>query len=210
MDIKSPMMRWNQPGGGFSIVQFERATVRNSAASAAEGRPIYDKILRVYITPPGQKNQVVTHELERVFYAPEGQQPRIRRHEVYWPVFQEHLRAWDDGSGASMTGTPLNELRALDMSIVASLREMGIHTVEHLAALPDAHLPMGGRTWRELAAGYLKQAEGQKPLAEMAARLARLEEDNAALKAQLAGQGIEPAEGKPRRGRPPRAENEAA
>ena len=52
-DRESQMMRC-EDGDGFLLVQFKWEAVKNEFASKAQGQPIYDQVLRVYITTPGR------------------------------------------------------------------------------------------------------------------------------------------------------------
>ena len=172
MQNESPMMK-HQDGDGYNIVQFKWETRPNSAASTAQGRPIHDKVKMVYIR--SSKNQTVSHELERHFWAPDGQEPRIRQNEDLKARYRVQLDAWDAGTAEELQGTPLDRLSILDIGIIASLKEMGIHTVETLASLTDSDLFAGGRTWREHARVFIKEAEGNAPMAELIKKNENLE-----------------------------------
>lgn len=217
MNDRSPPMKWQQRGGGFCMVQFERDVVHAIGASEREGRPIFDEVLRVYITPPGTggaPNQVTTRELERKYHQGDDKPPMVKRHPSY-DEFRPMIDKWDAGQTDSMTGTPLRELHALDRATVASLKAMGIHTVEELANISDGNLGMGMRKWRTQARAYLEQAAGQQPVAKLAAELERAKAEIDALKAQIAATPVAAADDadeapRPRRGRPPRQHDEAA
>lgn len=172
MQTESPLMR----GNDGNLVKFFWVQARNDRSSDEQGRPIYDKVLKIEIMSPGAKNQLVTHEVRREFWVQEGETRPPRVNQQLERQYAEQLRAWEANSAEELAGTPLHEIRAFDVGIIASLKEMNFHTVEALASAPDTALSfMGGRKWQELARNYLKEADGQKPLAELTARNEELE-----------------------------------
>lgn len=177
-ELISPMMKV-QEGKEFSLVQFKWETEKNNAASARVGRPIHDKYLKAYITSPGMKNQVAVLVIERHLWQGDGVPADLKINFELRDRFQLQLNAWKAGHADEMTGTPLSEMKSLDVSWQASLREMGIHTIETLAGLQDAALFRGARPLRDQARAYLEQAKGMEPIAALAA-------ENEALRAQMA------------------------
>ena len=205
MELESPMMKHRDgDSGGFNLVRFKWDTEKNNAASERVGRPIHDKVLKVFITSPGITSQEMVHVVERHVWQADDAEPVIKTNHEIKARFGALLKAWEGNTAEALTGTPLTELKALDVAWVASLREMGIHTVEALASIQDAHLQMGVRPLREQAKAYLEQAKGMEPVAKLAAenealrgQLEHLTEQVQTLTALLQ-EGDEPA----RRGRP--------
>ena len=177
MTQESPMMK-HVEGDGVLFVKFKWDGVKNERSSEEHARPIYDKVLRVFITAPGNKNQVTTHEVERHFWVPEGDEPRVRTNDAVKARFREQLNAWENNNAEELAGTPLNELPGMDAAEVATCKEMGVHTVEALAGISDTNLFMGARKWRTLAQAFMDKAEGNAPMSKLAA-------ENEALKVQL-------------------------
>lgn len=165
--------------GGFNLVRFKWETEKNNAASERVGRPIHDKVLKVYISSPGIKSQEMVHVVERHIWQADDAAPVIKTNEEIKARYRELLKAWEGNNAESLTGTPLSELKSLDVAWIASLRDMGIHTIEALASVQDAHLQMGVRPLREQAKAYLEQAKGMEPVAKLAA-------ENEELRGQLA------------------------
>lgn len=203
--LQSPMMR-HEEDGGMVFVQFKWESVRNDRMSEQHGRPVHDKVLRVYITAPGNKNQVAAHEVERHFWSPEGEEQKIRTNHIVANRFHKQLGAWKTDAAEQLSGTPLQELVALDVAQIATCKDMGIHTVEALANISDNDLFLGARQWRDLANAYLAKANDQQPLAELVAKNEEQATEIEFLKQQLAElkASIDNPKGKP--GRPPKRE----
>lgn len=197
-EYESPMIG-HKEDGGLVIVQFKWEAAKNPRSSEDEGRPIFDNVLRVYITTPGNKNQVTTHEIERHFWVPEGEEPKVRVNAELKRRFRIPLEAWQSDNAAELAGTPLRELPGMDAAIIATLKDVGIHTVEALGGLSDTNMFMGARKWRELAKAYLDEAQGKAPLSKLAA-------ENDDLKARIAELEARLDEPKNRGGRPKKAE----
>jgi hypothetical protein len=203
-NLVSPMMKV-QEGKEFSLVQFKWETEKNNFQSTRVGRPIHDKYLKAYITSPGMKNQVAVLVIERHLWQGDDVPAEVKVNHELRDRYRTQLGAWEAGNADVMTGTPLSELKSLDVSWQASLREMGIHTIESLAGLQDGALFMGGRPLRDQARAYLEQAKGMEPVAALAAenetmrnQIAHLTEQVETLTALLSSDD----ESAPRRGRP--------
>lgn len=175
MAKESPMLKMPS-GDGFNMVKFKWEQQRNNALSDREGRPIYDNVLIAYIMSPGAKNQVATAEIERHVWAGDDEPPRVVVNKDKMAIYGQLLEAWRENGGGSHVGTPLDEISIFDATQVAAMHEMGIHTVEELASLPDNNLPLGYRKWREIAKAYLDRAKEQKPMADLVARNQELED----------------------------------
>lgn len=195
MSHESPMMK-AQEGDSIVIVQFKWEGVQNTKATEENGRPIFDDVLKVYISTPGSKNQTATHEVERRFWTPDGEKPRIRENQQIKQRFREQLRAWQDNNAEELAGTPLREL-GISAAQVEECKAAGIHTVETLAGLSDTNLFMGARKLRDLANAYMEKAEGNAPLTRLTAENDELKKRIEELEAKL--------EAKPKPGRAKKA-----
>lgn len=184
MRKESPQMRMPS-GDGFNVVQFKWEQQRNNTLSQREGRPIYDNVLMAYVTSPGKKNQIATVEIERRVWNGDDADPLIVVNHDKMAIYGDLLNAWRENGGGDHVGTPLDAITFLDAAQVATLEEMGIHTVEELASIADSALFMGAREWRERAKAYLEQAKGQKPISDLIARNKELEEEVEALRKQV-------------------------
>ena len=126
--MKSPIMKADE-GGNIVLVELEWAEERNESQSQDQNRPVFDKILRAYISAPNAKNQVATHIIERHFWAPEGEERRVKVNEELKARFHRQIEAWNANNAEELSGTPLRELSGLDVAQVAELKAQGIHTV---------------------------------------------------------------------------------
>lgn len=168
-----------------ALVTFHWDTARNESASAAEGRPIYDKTLMATVFAAGDPKSEAIHEIERHFH---DNRPK-RTRQALRDRFADELAAWErqDG-GVESAGTPLSQWPSMDASLVATLRELKIFTVESLAALPDAgiqKLGMGGREWVRRAQAFLDAAKGGAPAEALIRECEALKTENAQLRTQV-------------------------
>jgi hypothetical protein len=190
----SPIMKWDDPRGGVCFVQFQWMAERNNALTANEGRPIYDKVLMATIQIHSSNKQKNSVEIER--WIGEGEKKVLRFRE--WPGqghgvtqrmrFEAQLLQWEKLGAAAGDGTPLESWIRLDVAQIASLKAQGIATIESLSSVPDSSLAilgLGGRTLRDQAQAFLDSAKKDAPIAQITARLAQKDEENADLKAQM-------------------------
>jgi predicted RecB family nuclease len=98
-------------------------------------------------------------------------------------------------TGGDLTGTPLEELPGIDLATRATLKAMGVPSVEALSEMAESAVTglMGGRKFKTLAKAWLEQRAGEAPLLKMAAeleardkRIAELERANADILARVA------------------------
>lgn len=155
--------------GGVLALFYERP-LYNKVKSSEEGRPIYEGRDYVQIIIPGDSKSVVDRPVQDADKA-------------RWPGAWQKYQSKDEGS---LDGTPIEEWSYLDVTRKASLRHIGIRTVEQLAAMPDGQLPqigLDGREVREWAQQFLKpQSERETDLKKQVGELQRTVE---ALKASL-------------------------
>lgn len=190
-----------------NIYCFWWETKRNDIASKKLGRPVYDRILRSEIRSPGLKTQIHTPEIE-IHYTDFGtdKEPldppieRVRarmsgilqdgRELTMRESLKQFLDAWEGTTAMPEGGTPLEAWpRTADVSLVASLKESGIYTVENLADLPDSRLgvlPMGGRDLREQAKVFIAAAKGSAEYSGIIAQNVELTEQVKILSKQMA------------------------
>lgn len=145
--------------------RFFMKAVENQAKSLAENRPVFDEREMVEIRIPGDR--LATH----VNYV-------LDEHRQRWP---EHYAAFKRGEARAASGTPLEQWPPMTTGRVATLKAIGVLSVEELSTLPDNMLPslgMGARELREQARAYLEAAAGGAAVARAAA-------ENAELRAQM-------------------------
>ena len=179
---------WSDMDGGEAlgptkglIVRFYRGTKRNVFKSTAEGYPQDEGVDYVRIGQVGERDDVV-HEV------------RLIQADKRWP---EQWRAYQEGREQVSDGMPLDMLFPGNPEIVSTLKANHIHTIEQLADITDASKFAGALVWQQKARKFLESRKDDavpQMEAKMAALLAQVE----ALKAAN--------EQKPRRGRPPKAQ----
>lgn len=145
--------------------RFYMHAVENKAKSASEGRPVFDEREMVEIRIPGDRLAV------HVNYVSD-------EHRQRWP---DHYAAFKRGEARAASGTPLEHWPQMTTGRVASLKALGILSVEELSSLPDnmlGSLGMGARELREQARAYLAAAQDGAAASRAAA-------ENAELRAQM-------------------------
>lgn len=156
----------------WNSVYFEWKDDKDEEASAQAGKPIFDSVVMANIMGPGMQKSTAT----RIVYRkkPDGRVIEDARN------LKEYLDAFLKGDGGTLTGTPLHELTILDHGVIATLKAMGVHSIETLAALAETAAPhlLGFRKYKTAAQAWIEQRDGQAPLNKLAA-------ENEALKAEL-------------------------
>lgn len=145
-----------------NTVWFEHKEEKNEAESEAQGFPVFDVLLLAHIMGPGNMRSEAVKIVERK--KPDGKV--IESHGEY----ANQVAAFKKGEAGDLTGTPLTELAILDHGVRASLKAMGIHSVESLAAISETAAPglLGFRKFKTAAQAFLDQRAGQQPLAKLA------------------------------------------
>lgn len=153
------------------LVQFHTKAVLNPVKSTEAGRPIYDGKDYIKIYTPGSQLSVID--------APVTDGNYLQR-------FGKRYEEWKQSRQNIQSGTPLEMFPQMmsNVSLIAELKSMHIHTVEQLADLPDSATQkiMGGIELRRRAGEYLATAKAGAADAEKEQMKAELE----ALKAQMA------------------------
>ncbi len=176
----------SNPHGVF--VQFYTEAVEVKYESEKQGRPIFKDMPHIRKLIPGDASTVV----ERV--AKEHDKQMFPRE---WEAFQRQ-------QVTGVTGTPLEQWPQITRAQVKEAKYFEVHTVEQMAELSDIScqkLGMGFTDLRNKAKAYLQAAAGTASETAQAAENERLRNEIELLKSQM-------AEIAPRRGRPPKVENE--
>jgi cell division protein ZapA (FtsZ GTPase activity inhibitor) len=178
----------SNPHGSF--VQFYTDSIEIKAESEKAGRPIYRDVPHIRKMTPGDGSNIV----ERV-----AKQFDFDMYQREWQTFQRQQQT-------PMSGTPLEQWPQITRAQVKESKYFEVHTVEQMAELSDAscqRLGMGFADLRMKARVYLEAANATADLSAKEAENARLQQEIDNLKQQM-------AELAPRRGRPPKIENEEA
>lgn len=167
------------------IVTFSMEPVLQGAESESAGRPIYKDTPMVLIRFPGDRTREVHTRVKL-----EHQQRFPRQ----WAQFQQKV-------AQVQTGTPIEEWGPISKSHALMLKGVNIHTVENLAACPDATLHNvghGARGLRDKAIAWLRAAADGAETNRLAAENQQLRDDLAALKEQVAELAAKRKPGRPR------------
>lgn len=138
---------------GLRALFYERP-IKNDDLSEKEGRPVFEAHDFVRILIPGDNKSVPDRAVK---------EEDKRR----WP---EAWEAYKNKERGKIIGMPLKEWAFLTATRCAELNALGLHTVEEIAGITDAHvgrLGADGRKLRERAQQHLQQAsDTEKQLRE--------------------------------------------
>jgi len=155
-----------------ALVEFRMEPILQGHETEMQGRPIFKDVPFINLRFAGA-NQTVWDRP-----ATEADKQRFK---AQWEAFQR-------GEEQVSTGTPLKMWPLLSRSQVAELAAFGITTVDQLAAIGDNGLEalgLGGRTLRDQAQSWLRQAADGAELMKVQAENNRLRDDLEALKKQF-------------------------
>lgn len=162
---------------GAALRFFEQAD-KNNFQSERNGRPIFDTVLYVEVITPASKESSPVIELERTFSPESGIDTPLKSGQ--FEKYKAQIAAYrGDADSADYRGTPLSAWPTMDKAMIATLAEARVYTVDALAVVPDAQLPMlgnGGRSLRERAQHFLNAASGNAQGEAMAAEIVSLKE----------------------------------
>jgi hypothetical protein len=167
------------------VPRFYVHTVQNESKSKAAGRPIFDEMELCELRFAANKQTVGAFPAHEVFRTDKNMQTGELTPMTYAIAYREQYLKFKNNEAQDMSGTPLSELPFLTQSKRLELKALNIHTAEALAALdgqPLKQLGMGGRELKTQARAYLDNASGSVDVVKLAARIAALEAENAALK----------------------------
>lgn len=170
-----------------NFLRFWKEAVENPRATASAGRTMFDEVLFVKITSPGDKSEMV-YKLETTYS--DGRTGKSS--EPVWKRFEKYITDYKaKGAATAVSGTPIEMWPLADTRRVAMLKHNGIYSVEALASLSDsgiATIGMGGRElvqkakdWLATAANSAAAMQAQERERATEARFAALEEQFNAL-----------------------------
>ena len=174
------------------LVQFYLEAELQGAESEKMGRSIYRDVPYIWIRFPGDRNRETRRRVR-----PIGAGNDTERFPSQWASFQNKQEIPQEG-------TAIEEWGPISKSMALNYRGINIHTVEHLAAVPDSILSQmghGARDLRDKAIAWLKASEGDAELLALQKKTTDQEADIEMLKQQIAELANAAVE-KPKRGRP--------
>jgi hypothetical protein len=181
---------------GVAVLKFW--TVQNFNESTKE----FDGIDWVEYSPKGRAGMSTQEKVERL----------RKTNPAVWPQIERHYEHWKKGQDMPTDGTPLEAWPGIAPGQISRLKDLHVRTVEDLATLTDAALDkigMGARELQRRAQAFVNNIDG----AAVAARQAKLEAENDALRVQLAEladavKQMKADDKKPRRGKAAAAEDD--
>jgi hypothetical protein len=172
---------------------FRDFAVKDEAASAKAGRPIFNDMEIVELRFPGTKNWAAYPAASFSHWSVDpqtGDQVKM----TYAERFSRQYRQFKAHSTQTKSGTPTSHAPFLTEARRAELRAQNIYTVEALAAIDGQELKNlgpGGREMKHAAMEYIAESQSgavntqmQAELEAMRAKYQAMEEDMAALRAQ--------------------------
>lgn len=167
-------------GDGQQIVRFYARSVEDPVKSKEAGRPIHEQVPYMELRHPGDKLFVLNRPAVL---------SDIQRFPKQWERFRMGQTDLD-------SGTPLSLMFPGHPEVVDNLRALGLHTVEHLAAVGDGevgNIGPGGRKWRDAAKRMIDSSEANAETVKlreenriMAERVAAMEQQMKDFTAALA------------------------
>ena len=163
------------PDGTLGL--FYNRAVLNEKRSESEGRPVYESVPYIKMKFPGDGKKVVERAVRDV------DQKRFPR---AWMAFEA-------GEAGPTDGTPIESFPLLTVTQVATMKHLGIVTIEQLAHVADNNLKqlgIGGQQLRDRAKTWLQGSEAEmrvvrEELVELRAELDLMRSENEALKQEM-------------------------
>jgi hypothetical protein len=185
-----------------NTVRFYSKMRPNRRKSEEAGRLIEDEVEMVEIILAGDKQtrpHAPAHEVTVTYDAVKKADDRRTWAERY----PDEYKAFKQGTRQDISGTPLEAWGVLTRAQLAEMRALDIATVEQIADMNERNRTILGPNARLLI------AQAQQYVGQLQA-LVKAQQPNAELDALRAELAALKAEDKPRRGRPPKAEEAAA
>jgi hypothetical protein len=184
------------------FVTFEKRAEEDRNASIEAGHYVARDVDYALVTPAGSRD-VVERKVEDWFGHLREQVSQGRFPSEWLSAFEHKYKCWANDQEIPENGTPIKTWQAASPAQIKVLLELGVRTVEDLAAANEellARVGMGARdlkrraqTWLESSKDVGKAVEAlnaERSRAEAAeARIASLEKQLQALQAQVAQNG---------------------
>lgn len=159
VDVFAAPTKINMSPQGFGVAQYGDDTklnvffymkaVLDREASSEANTPIYKNMIYVTIHPPGERLNIVDR-------------PAIDNDKLRWPT---QWNAFTLNKIQMPEGTPVDILFPNHPAVAATLKSLGVYTIQQLAELSGNgvdSLGMGGQEYVNKAQRYLKEAGGSK------------------------------------------------
>lgn len=165
-------------------VSFEVRAVEDRTASISAGHYVTKDIDFALITPQGSKDRIelIVSEWFQMLEA----EVRADRFPLAWlSAFKEAYKFWKEGLEIPENGFSILNWPVLSPSQVRTFLDMGIRTVEDVAAMNEEairHIGMGGRSLKQRAADWLASSENVGKASE---ELSALRQENEHLRESL-------------------------
>lgn len=165
-------------------VSFEVRAVEDRTASISAGHYVTKDIDFALITPQGSKDRIelIVSEWFQMLEA----EVRANRFPLAWlSAFKEAYKFWKEGLEIPENGFSILNWPILSPSQVRTFLDMGIRTVEDVAAMNEEairHIGMGGRSLKQRAADWLASSENVGKASE---ELSALRQENEHLRESL-------------------------
>lgn len=165
------------PNSGLNVTIYVRP-VKNEFKTAEEGRPIFQDVEYIRISPAGDRNLEIDVPI---------QDHHKHRFPLHWARWQQV-----HNSTAPAIGTPLAQWPLLSASQAEELKALKFHTVDAIANASDQQIGnigmIGGMApiaFRERAKRFLLAAKDESAHNKQAEELAKLQAKDAAREAEL-------------------------
>lgn len=154
------------------LVRFSTAPLKNDEKSLEEGRPIFDDTEMIEIRVRGTKDNVVVRPV------------RVDDKQR----FREAYRAYQEGTKALSSGTPLAQWPVMSTSQVEEMRYLGFLTVEQIAEANDGVVAniSGLQGLKNKAKAFIEFSKGAAPLEQLQKEVSEAKNVNETLARQLA------------------------
>lgn len=147
-----------------NLLTFWEEAVPNGLGAQKLNRVVFDKVLFVRVSTPGDKSDV-TYECMRD-YPEECPHPifgKVKKNPLVWERFGKYIQEYiDKGAGPGVvSGTPIEQWPQVDTRMAALLKHNGVYNVEALSGLSDSQsqaIGMGVRVLVQKAKDWLSAA----------------------------------------------------
>lgn len=167
--FQTPQTNFNGPK---PLLRFYTEAVEIPGETVKQGRPIYENRDFVAIINPGSRDEVV----------------RIAKDKAKQDPYVAHAyKVWKDTQEQPSDGTPLEQVPFLNPALVKELKALNIHSLEALAALPDAAKQrfMGANEFQAKAKAFLASAADSAHATHLQSELNKRDNEISMLKAEI-------------------------
>lgn len=165
-----------------NLLTFWDEALPNGLAGAKAGRVVFDHVLMVDVSSPGDKSEV-TYEVKRTYPEnyPHPIHGEVRKNETVYAKYGKYIEDYESrmkGGSQVVAGTPIDNWALVDTRMAANLKFHGVYSVEALAEVSDgnaANMGMGIRELVQKAKDWLKNASSSAAAMETEDRNRKLQ-----------------------------------